>query len=130
MTQLIQIALLVAALKEMAPVKKPTIKEMTEKTKREDVSGPDISEAWNQYQGELKKASGNIPAKSKKVDGIFVRAAPGIGSFRRAGYNFDETGVCIELDALSKEQLRNLKNEKRLIVKPRKVTVGEALAAE
>ena len=130
MTRLQLISFLVAALKEMAPVKKPTIKGMSEKMKGEDINGADITEAWNQYQAELKQASDNGTSKNEDVDGVIVRAAPGVGGFRRAGYRFDEAGTGFALDVFTDEELDSFDNEKRLVVEYVTFTADDTYIAE
>jgi hypothetical protein len=53
-------------------------------------------------------------ADSKPIDGIWVRTAG--GSFRRAGFAFNQHGSGIALDALTDEQLAAIESEPRLIV--------------
>ncbi|MDH5184886.1 MAG: HI1506-related protein [Gammaproteobacteria bacterium] len=62
-------------------------------------------------------------ANTKEVDGVFVKCIRGKGSFRRAGFKFDETGFGIALDALSEEQLQALNDEPMLVVEECKVTI-------
>ena len=121
---------LVAAFKEMAPSKKPTVKEMNKKTQRVDISGNDLTEAWTQYQAELKQASDNGASRNEEIDGVFVRAAPGVGSFRRAGYRFDEAGMGFATGVFSEEELDALDEEKRLVVEFCTFTADDTFISE
>lgn len=129
-----RVNILVIAFKEKAPNGKPTIAVIGEFVDLVDVTGKEITEAWNQYQAELKKASGNdttkAKSKTKEVDGVFVRAAPGVGSFRRAGYSFDETGTGFATDVFTEEELDSFEDEKRLVVEYVTFTADDTFIAE
>lgn len=72
-----------------------------------------------------KKAT--TAATSTTVEGIYVKTAPGVKTFRRAGMAFNEHGHGIALDALSKAQLKQLENESNLVVE--RVTFSDDLPA-
>lgn len=57
-------------------------------------------------------------AKTATVKGVHVKTRPGLKSFRRAGFGFNEQGSGIALSALSDEQLEALENETSLVVEP------------
>ncbi|WP_126456726.1 hypothetical protein [Sulfuriflexus mobilis] len=64
-----------------------------------------------------KKVAKKVATKKESdIDGVWVKTKPGVKSFRRAGLAFNEVGYGIALDALTKEQLKALKDEKNLIV--------------
>ncbi|MDH5185170.1 MAG: HI1506-related protein [Gammaproteobacteria bacterium] len=82
------------------------------------------AEAKAKAEAEAKaKTEAEAEAKTKEVDGVFVKCIRGKGSFRRAGFKFDETGFGIALDALSEEQLQALNDEPMLVVEECKVTI-------
>ncbi|OOZ41663.1 hypothetical protein BOW53_03010 [Solemya pervernicosa gill symbiont] len=62
-----------------------------------------------------KKKAAAKPQR-KEIDALYIKTKPGVASFRRAGHKFDEQGHGIALDALNKEQIKQLKDEKNLIV--------------
>jgi len=59
------------------------------------------------------------------VEGVFVKAIPGLKSFRRAGYGFNEQGFGIALDALDDGQLKALEEESNLVVEPCTFEAGD-----
>lgn len=62
--------------------------------------------------------------KSKKIPALFIRSLSKTG-FRRAGFAFNAEGSGIALDALSKEQIEQLRNEPALHVEECEIDSAE-----
>jgi len=67
-------------------------------------------------QAPAEKAPVKKTPKPKAVEGIHVKTIPGLKSFRRAGFGFNQEGISFTLDALSEEQLEALENEPHLVI--------------
>ena len=69
-------------------------------------------------QNQAKKTDND-----KEVTALFVRSRP--KSFIRAGITFNDAGFGVAVDALSKEQIKSIRDEKLLVVEERPMKLGE-----
>lgn len=109
---------LLTVITDKAPGKKPTVKEVTKWAELEKITADELNEAWKQYQSSLSL---------DEIDCLFIKTLPGIKSFRRAGFAFNEQGYGIAIDALTKKQITALSNEDNLLVEECAIPANEIM---
>ena len=65
---------------------------------------------------ENQSAPAAEDSSTELVQGVYVKTIPGLKSFRRAGFGFNEQGFGIALSALNDGQVELLESESKLVV--------------
>jgi len=116
---------LVAAFKQANLTAKPNCTEAAALIGEERVAGKDLNAAWAEFkEGSSNENPENTKAtnsqanqtQAEEVSGLYVRTLPGLKSFRRAGYGFNEQGMGFADGVLSDELVEQLEEEPNLIV--------------